>query len=132
MVANERGQSTNEGVVEFVRKPGAQAAIRRCTDGCFFLTSSLRPVVVEPMEQLDDEDGFSERAFTKKTQEFSKEREVIRFNICLYVRYIIFFTDKRSPGQDLLNRTAFNLLTVSVGSSCWSYTSKRWMLSSVN
>ncbi|XP_045026146.1 hrp65 protein-like isoform X2 [Daphnia magna] len=75
VVANERGQSTNEGVVEFVRKPGAQAAIRRCTDGCFFLTSSLRPVVVEPMEQLDDEDGFSERAFAKKTPEFTKERE---------------------------------------------------------
>lgn len=76
MIANERGQSTNEGIVEFVRKPGAQAAIRRCTDGCFFLTSSLRPVVVEPMDQLDDEDGFSERAFAKKTQEFIKEREV--------------------------------------------------------
>lgn len=73
--ANERGQSTLEGVVEFVRKPGAQAALRRCTDGCFFLTSSLRPVVVEPMEQLDDEDGFSERAFAKKTADFLKERE---------------------------------------------------------
>lgn len=73
--ANERGQSTLEGVVEFVRKPGAQAALRRCTDGCFFLTSSLRPVVVEPMEQLDDEDGFSERAFAKKSAEFLKERE---------------------------------------------------------
>ena len=77
MFANERGQSTLEGVVEFVRKPGAQAALRRCTDGCFFLTSSLRPVVVEPMEQLDDEDGFSERAFAKKTADFLKEREVI-------------------------------------------------------
>lgn len=76
--ANERGQSTLEGVVEFVRKPGAQAALRRCTEGCFFLTSSLRPVVVEPMEQLDDEDGFSERAFAKKTPEFLKEREVIQ------------------------------------------------------
>jgi len=80
VIANERGQSTNEGVVEFVRKPGAQAAIRRCTDGCFFLTSSLRPVVVEPMEQLDDEDGFSERAFAKKTTEFLKEREVSTFH----------------------------------------------------
>ena len=28
------------------------------------------------MEQLDDEDGFSERAFAKKTGEFLKEREV--------------------------------------------------------
>ena len=75
VVANERGQSTNEGIVEFVRKPGAQAALRRCSEGCFFLTSSLRPVVVEPMEQLDDEDGFSERAFAKKTADFLKERE---------------------------------------------------------
>ncbi len=67
--------------MEFVRKPGAQAAIRRCTDGCFFLTTSLRPVVVEPMEQLDDEDGFSERAFAKKTPEFIKEREVNYYNL---------------------------------------------------
>lgn len=67
--------------MEFVRKPGAQAAIRRCTDGCFFLTTSLRPVVVEPMEQLDDEDGFSERAFAKKTPEFVKEREVNYSNL---------------------------------------------------
>ena len=28
------------------------------------------------MEQLDDEDGFSERAFAKKTPDFLKEREV--------------------------------------------------------
>lgn len=83
VIANERGQSTNEGIVEFVRKPGALAAIRRCTEGCFFLTSSLRPVVVEPMEQLDDEDGFSERAFVKKTPEYLKEREVLRMIIFL-------------------------------------------------
>ena len=76
VIANERGQSTNEGVVEFVRKPGAQSAIRRCSEGCFFLSASLRPVVVEPMEQLDDDDGFSERAFPKKMAEYVKEREV--------------------------------------------------------
>lgn len=120
MIANERGQSTNEGVVEFVRKPGAQAAIRRCTDGCFFLTSSLRPVVVEPMDQLDDEDGFSERAFAKKTQEFLKEREV---NLFFFLLFILFQRHHQLNRlvrlvHDLLNRTVFNLLTDNVGSNC--------------
>lgn len=28
-----------EGIIEFARKPGAQMALRRCTEGCFFLTA---------------------------------------------------------------------------------------------
>lgn len=36
---DERGKSLGEGVVEYVRKPSALAAIRNCTEKCFFLTS---------------------------------------------------------------------------------------------
>lgn len=36
---DDRGKSLGEGVVEFSRKPSALAAIRNCTDKCFFLTS---------------------------------------------------------------------------------------------
>lgn len=36
---DERGKTLGEGVVEFARKPSALAAIRNCTEKCFFLTS---------------------------------------------------------------------------------------------
>ena len=39
IIVDERGKSTGEGIVEFSRKPCAQMALRRCTEGCYFLTS---------------------------------------------------------------------------------------------
>jgi len=39
IIVDERGKSMGEGIIEFARKPGAQMALRRCTDGCFFLTA---------------------------------------------------------------------------------------------
>lgn len=39
IITDERGKSTGEGVVEFARKPGALMALRRCSEGCFFLTA---------------------------------------------------------------------------------------------
>ncbi|XP_026279754.1 hrp65 protein [Frankliniella occidentalis] len=76
IITDERGKSTGEGIVEFARKPGAQMALRRCSEGCFFLTSSLRPVILEPIEQLDDIDGYSEKVIPKKSSDYMKAREV--------------------------------------------------------
>lgn len=76
VIGDERGKSTGEGIVEFARKPGATQALKRCTEGCYFLTSSLRPVIVEPFEQVDDLDGYSEKSLFKKSSDFFKEREV--------------------------------------------------------
>ncbi|KAJ1531591.1 hypothetical protein ONE63_000263 [Megalurothrips usitatus] len=76
IVTDERGKSTGEGIVEFARKPGAQMALRRCSEGCFFLTASLRPVILEPMEQLDEIDGYSEKVIPKKNSDYVKAREV--------------------------------------------------------
>ncbi|XP_071448982.1 hrp65 protein-like isoform X2 [Hetaerina americana] len=76
VIVDERGKSTGEGIIEFARKPGAQMALRRCTEGCFFLTSSLRPVVLEPFEQVDEVDGYTERNLPKKNPEYIKAREV--------------------------------------------------------
>ncbi len=39
VVADERGRSVGEGIVEFARKPGAQAALKRCQDGILLLTA---------------------------------------------------------------------------------------------
>lgn len=75
VIADERGKSVGEGIVEFARKSSAQLAIRQCTENCFFLTANLRPVLVESYEALDEADGFSEK-FVKKSPEFFKERGV--------------------------------------------------------
>ncbi|XP_044742881.1 hrp65 protein-like [Chrysoperla carnea] len=77
VIVDERGKSTCEGIVEFARKPAALCAIRRCTENCFFLTSSLRPVIVEAHEIMDDIDGFSEKGIgNKKSNDWYQAREV--------------------------------------------------------
>ncbi|KFB41515.1 AGAP003794-PB-like protein [Anopheles sinensis] len=72
---DERGKPTGEGIVEFKNKPGAMAAIRYCTEKCYFLTSSLRPVIVEPYTYQDDNDGLPEKSLNKKQNEFVKARQ---------------------------------------------------------
>ena len=42
---DDRGRTKGEGVVEFVRKPSALEAVKRCSEGCYFLTSAIRPVI---------------------------------------------------------------------------------------
>lgn len=73
---DERGRPTGEGIVDYVRKGSATHAIRKCSEGCFFLTGSLRPTIVEAYEYVDDADGFPEKNLPKKNSEYHKEREV--------------------------------------------------------
>lgn len=73
---DERGRPNGEGIIDFARKGSALHAIRKCSDGCFFLTSSLRPCVVEAHEYVDDIDGYSDKNITKKTHDYHREREV--------------------------------------------------------
>jgi len=76
VMVDDRGRSKGEGVVEYERKPSALDALRRCSEGAFFLTASLRPVIVELMEEADDEDGLMDKALPKRNQEFGMEREM--------------------------------------------------------
>ena len=39
VIADDRGKSTGEGIVEFARKPGAMAALRRINEGVFLITA---------------------------------------------------------------------------------------------
>ena len=76
VVADERGRSVGEGIVEFARKPGAQAALKRCQDGILLLTAYPRPVIVEPVEVKDEEDGVSERYLPRHDQmRMDREKE---------------------------------------------------------
>jgi len=73
---DDRGRSKGEGIVEFERKPSAMDALRRCSEGAFFLTASLRPVIVELVEECDDDDGLIDKNLPKRNHEFGMEREV--------------------------------------------------------
>ncbi|CAH2108219.1 unnamed protein product [Euphydryas editha] len=73
---DERGKTLGEGIVEYARKPSALAAIRNCSERCFFLTSSLRPVIVENLEEPDEFDGYPEKNIPKKHPEFLRAREM--------------------------------------------------------
>jgi len=72
---DERGKSKGEGIVEFTRRPMAMEAVKRCTDGCFFLTSSIRPVIAELQDEVSDEEGYPEKSIMKKNDYYSA-REV--------------------------------------------------------
>jgi len=72
---DDRGRSKGEGIVEFERKPNALEAVRRCSEGCFFLTASLRPVIAEMLEETDDDDGMQEKMLPKRNAEYHVERE---------------------------------------------------------
>lgn len=76
VIVDDRGKPTGEGIVEYVRKPSAQLALKNCHDGCFFLTSSLRPVIVELHEQIDDMDGLPEKNLMKKNNDYHQAREM--------------------------------------------------------
>ncbi|XP_014255748.1 hrp65 protein-like isoform X2 [Cimex lectularius] len=72
---DERGNSLREGLVEFTRKVGATSALRFCSEGCFFLTSTLRPVILEPYDVVEDTDGYSEKSIVKKGADYFEARE---------------------------------------------------------
>lgn len=76
VIVDDRGKPSGEGIVEFARKSGAMAAIRYCTEKCFFLTASLRPCVCELYEQCDDSDGYPEKVLNKKSPDFYDQRQV--------------------------------------------------------
>ena len=92
-----RGRSTNEAIVEFEKKPCALECVKRCTEGCFFLTTSLRPVIAEIQEEAEDDGGLQEAMLPKRNQEYHGEREVCTFRFLGKIRLhqLIFSSDKR-------------------------------------
>lgn len=73
---DDHGKPTGEGIVEFARKHSALLAIRKCTEGCFFLTHTIRPVLVEAYEPCDDQDGYSDRFINKNNPDYQKSRSL--------------------------------------------------------
>ncbi|KAM7331051.1 hypothetical protein ACRRTK_010240 [Alexandromys fortis] len=61
VIVDDRGRPSGKGIVEFSGKPAARKALDRCSDGSFLLTTFPRPVTVEPMDQLDEEEELPEK-----------------------------------------------------------------------
>lgn len=86
VIVDDRGRSIGEGIVEFEKKPGAQKCLNECTERCFFITgyvtqcwekpsigicsSELKPIVVEPWDSKDEEDGLPEKSLTRNDAYF--------------------------------------------------------------
>ncbi|XP_037552467.1 paraspeckle component 1 isoform X2 [Nematolebias whitei] len=74
VVTDDRGRPTGRGIVEFANKIAARKALELCTEGALLLTTTPCPAIVEPMEQLGDEDGLPEKLL-HKSPKYHKERE---------------------------------------------------------
>lgn len=75
VTVDDRGNSKGEGIVEFTKKSSALACLRLCADNCFFLTASMRPCIVEPLELKDETIGMPEKALNKNSPQFINERQ---------------------------------------------------------
>uniref|UniRef100_A0A673TY14 RRM domain-containing protein n=1 Tax=Suricata suricatta TaxID=37032 RepID=A0A673TY14_SURSU len=74
VIVDDHGRPTEKGTVESASKPAARKAFESCSEGVFLLTTIPRPVIVEPLEQLDDEDVLPEK-LAQKNLVYQKERE---------------------------------------------------------
>ncbi|XP_056626161.1 paraspeckle component 1 isoform X2 [Triplophysa dalaica] len=74
VVVDDHGRPTGKGVVEFANKSDARKALDHCADGALLITTSPCPVILEPKEQFEDEDGLPEKLLQKSAQ-YYKERE---------------------------------------------------------
>ncbi|CAF0723713.1 unnamed protein product [Rotaria sp. Silwood1] len=75
IIVDDRGKSTGEGIVEFEKKPSAQKCLNECTEKCFFITRDSKPIIVEPWDMKDEDDGLPEKLLTRNDVYF-KEREL--------------------------------------------------------
>lgn len=74
VIADDRGRSLNEGIVEFQRKTSAMAAIKKCQNEALLLSSTPVPVVVTSFEARDEEEGVPEKNVIFSS-DYGKERE---------------------------------------------------------
>ncbi|XP_069974364.1 hrp65 protein [Penaeus vannamei] len=79
VIVDDRGKTTGDGVVVFCDKKGATIALKKCQEECYFLTSSLRPVIVEPLEAGDEEEGNPENSMHKNDVYRNERKEGPRF-----------------------------------------------------
>jgi len=75
VIVDDRGKPTGDGIIIFNEKKPAVMAYKKCQEESYFLTNQLRPVIVEPWETRDDEEGFPECSI-QKNENYRKDRRV--------------------------------------------------------
>ncbi|KAK7820453.1 hypothetical protein U0070_011494 [Myodes glareolus] len=75
VIVNDQGRPSRKGIVESSRKPAARKTLERCSEGSFLLTTFPRPVTVEPMDQLDDDEELPEKLAIKKKKKRKKKKK---------------------------------------------------------
>ncbi|KAA0202525.1 hypothetical protein HAZT_HAZT009276 [Hyalella azteca] len=75
VIVDDRGKPTGDGIVIFTERKSANMAYKKCQEESFFLTNQLRPVIVEPWENRDEEEGYPESGLVKNEQ-YKKDRKV--------------------------------------------------------
>ncbi|CAO2623501.1 Non-POU domain-containing octamer-binding protein [Lemmus lemmus] len=100
VIVDDRGRPSGKGIVEFSGKPAARKALDRCSEGSFLLTTFPRPVTVEPMDQLDDEEGLPEKLVIKN-QQFHKYGARTATQICTAGKALI---EMEKQQQDQVDR----------------------------
>jgi hypothetical protein len=76
VVVDDKGKSIGEGIVEYSKKQSALYAVKRCQQECFMLTASPMPVLVEPYDQHDEDEGLPEKSVNKNSIEYKEQRDV--------------------------------------------------------
>lgn len=76
VVVDDKGKSIGEGIVEYSKKQAALYAVKRCQQECFMLTASPMPVLVEPYDQHDEDEGLPEKSVNKNSIEYKEQRDV--------------------------------------------------------
>lgn len=61
VITDAHGRPTGQATVRFAKKGSAMLAKKRCAEDSFFLTSCLKPLIVEDYQVLNEVDGFSEK-----------------------------------------------------------------------
>lgn len=79
VIVDDRGKPTGDGIVIFADKKGPTLAVKKCQEECYFLTSALRPVIVEPLEARDEEEGQPESTMHKNEQYKEDRKQGPRF-----------------------------------------------------
>ena len=79
VIVDDRGRPSGKGIVEFSGKPAARKALDRCSEGSFLLTTFPRPVTVEPMDQLDEEEELPEKLVIKKRRKNKTKQKTSNF-----------------------------------------------------
>lgn len=74
VLVDKYGNCTGEGIIEFEHKTHANAAVKFCKENCYFLTSSLKPAIVEQYDPICHFDGRPETLVSTHTKLFDSKQ----------------------------------------------------------